>query len=126
MQKQVEALGVKFAEESSRSIRQRPRRSTDQAATISTSRRDGFEQPIEARALVAAFGAGDAGVLKELDLRSGPRPADPPLMCLAQFESGNESNSLATILDKSGRSKRCLPTFCPQHARCRLERRSAA
>jgi hypothetical protein len=25
---------------------------------MSTSRRDGFEQPIEARALVAAFGAG--------------------------------------------------------------------
>jgi hypothetical protein len=41
---------------------------------MSTSRRDGFEQPIEARALVAAFGAGDAGVLKELDLRGGPDP----------------------------------------------------
>jgi hypothetical protein len=35
---QVDTLGVKFAQEVSRSIRDRPRRSTDQAATMSTPR----------------------------------------------------------------------------------------
>jgi hypothetical protein len=86
MQKQVEALGVKLAE-----VRERPRRSTDKAATMSTSRRDGCEQPIEARALVAAFGAGDAGVpSKNSTCAAGPTRG-PGVDVPGAVQSGSKS-----------------------------------
>jgi hypothetical protein len=75
MQEQVDALGVKFAEEVQQ-INQGAGQAIDRPGRdhVDVAAGDGLEQPIEARALVAAFGAGDAGVLKELDLRSGPDP----------------------------------------------------
>jgi hypothetical protein len=66
---------VKFAEEVQQ-INQGAGQAIDRPGRdhVDVAAGDGLEQPIEARALVAAFGARDAGVLKELDLRSGPDP----------------------------------------------------
>ena len=82
---------MEFAEEVQQ-VDQRPAEAIDRPGRdhVDVAAGDGLEQAIEARALVAAFGAGDAGVLKELDLRSGPTRG-PGVDVSGAVQSGNKS-----------------------------------
>ncbi len=68
MQEQVDALGVKLAQEVQQ-VDQRASQAIDRPGCdhVDVAAGNGLQQPIEARALVAALGAGDTGVLEELD-----------------------------------------------------------
>ena len=68
MQEQVDALGVEFAEEVQQ-VDQRAAQAIDRPGRdhVDVTTGNGLEQAIEARPLVAAFGARDTGVLEKLD-----------------------------------------------------------
>jgi hypothetical protein len=73
-------------------VDQRPAQAIDGPCRdhIDVAPSDGLEQAIEARPLVAALGAGDTGVLKELDLRSGPTRG-PGVDVPGAVQSGDKS-----------------------------------
>jgi hypothetical protein len=68
VQEQVDALGVKFAQEVQQ-VDQGAAEAIDRPCRdhVDVAAGDGLQQAIEARALVAALGAGDTGVLEKLD-----------------------------------------------------------
>jgi hypothetical protein len=68
VQEQVDALGVEFTEEVQQ-VDQGAAQAIDRPCRdhVDVAAGNGLEQAIEARALVAALGAGDTGVLEKLD-----------------------------------------------------------